>query len=384
MRFKKHISLVIALMALLCLSGSRPAHSQESAIDRIKARLNKSGTVSPSEARAAANEASAAAEANRLRTEAAVKAAETGEDPGIAVADSVDGAIIDPETAPMEEEVEELDADLPSLAGMDFGSETEEAGVADIFKDPLVIGDLSEGAFIYESAGIPDPMVFPQIRNDTIFSELWARHEVLLKEAGIKNTKDFDRVDRATLDVAKVEEAIQLLGRVKEMNDSRFDEQLDSQVKALQGLMSAPPPPSEGSKKGDGPPVPSPTEPCPLPEQIKAELRFVIATGDDTAYCLIGDYMVRVGDPVPDFPEVRPISIQEGKVIFEINSPGCIPSTEEVSISPTLDEGFFGKYSGKDGKSLLGMGFKGGAKGGSKSMGGRKVTSEKAVKKDTP
>lgn len=367
MRFKKHITFAIALLALLCVSGSRPAHSQESAIDRIKARLNKPASISPSEAKAAADDAAAAADANRARTEAAVKAAEAGEDPGMAISDGADGVILDSETSTIGEEEDdtESDPDLPSVAGMEFGSESEETGVKDIFTDASLKDELYENAFIYQSAGIPDPMVFPQIRNDTIFSELWAKHENILKEAGIRDPKALKQGDRSNLDLdlAKIGEALEVLARIKEMNDPRFDEQLNAQIKLVTALTtSVPVGPHDG---GTTPTQPVGTAPCPLPDQLRSQLSFVIATGDENAYCLIGDYMVRAGETVPEFDEVRVISIAPGKVIFEINAAGCIPSTEEVNISPTLDEGFFGKDS-ISGKSLLGLGKKGGSGGGKK------------------
>jgi hypothetical protein len=321
----------LALGVAVFAAWSAVAPAQQPAWDRVQERL--------SGARQMAEQAAEMAERQRDRVEEQIRQAEMGDAPADAAAE---GDAASPAPSP---EVED--------ALLNFGLEAEEGGAKDLFKEEQFVKMLgADPQFIYAAAGVADPMIFPPIRNEAIRNELWGRHEQLLQQAGLDpkrlgKSETGREPEPGQFNSALVMDAIGLLDQIlNRVGDGLVGVTLVSQQKGmLEDLVQAPgletgPTPPEGPA-----PTPVPEDPCELPGEIKSNLNGIVASGDQNALCLIGDYMVRLGETVPDYDNVRVVEINPGEVKFEVSG-SCITAVEGVALKPNEESGFFGEGKG--------------------------------------
>ncbi|MBI3735779.1 hypothetical protein HY256_04620, partial [Candidatus Sumerlaeota bacterium] len=216
---------------------------------------------------------------------------------------------------------------------VDMDKEVDDKGAKDLFSDPRFKAMLGENPrFVYDSVNVADPMIYPPVRNEAIKNELFMKADQLLKESGL-NTKDPAKNPNFSKDlVQKTTET--LLSVITITKDSRFTEEVNRKVREINLAATGVHPPK-------GTPTPSPVAPCELPEEVKANVRGIIASQTDPS-CLIADYILKVGDTVPDYPNVKIISIAPGVITFEVSCEGNKTKTSEVTLKPNEEVGFFG------------------------------------------
>ena len=281
--------LTIALAAALGLCPAA-ASAQGSAIKRLAEKLSVSSVDEAPEA--PAEEAAAEGEAPQ--------AAPAGGEPVIAEAGDETAAL----ERPAEEEGElvptiglPMETDGKSKKGesqINLGKESEEQGqVANLFADPNVlklIGD--KPRFIYNAEGRPDPMVFPPIRNAAIYSELSIQAEALEKEN-------------------KLTEALVLYDRILSLNDRRFTPPIREKVAQLHAAL--------GNERAAAEVQLASANIAPeLPEWVRENTSGVLLDSNQSM-CLVGDFLLKAGDAIPTYPNVKVTSIEREKVVFEVS-----------------------------------------------------------------
>ncbi len=304
-----------------------------------------------------AKDMKAAADANRARVEQQIKAMEEGENPSAPVPDEsgvgatdappppAPGATDAPsETAVSDEATGDGSSDEPSglsIAGaplpVDVGQEVDEGSVVSIFSDPKFLAMLGQNPkFVYEAVNVPDPMVFPPVRNEAIKNELWLKADTILREAGLDLKKMGKGMIIPPAAKPKIQEAIEVIQSVSKFtsNDPRYIEPIAKRTAELSKLIEAPPPTTPG--------VVAPVDvPCDLPNEIRANVRGIVASSQKPV-CLVGDFILAVGESIPDFPNVKIGAINPGQIVFEVDCKGTEAKKFPITVRPNEEVGFFG------------------------------------------
>jgi len=173
-------------------------------------------------------------------------------------------------------------------SAIDLGRESDEPiSIRELFNDPNFLRLLGEKPrFVYRAEDKPDPMVFPPVRNQAIFQELWAESEEL-KKAG------------------RWEEALQKYHQILDMNDERFIVQTRSAIaeaRRVLGVIVTPP---------------DPTLNVELPDWVRNNARGVLFD-ERNPMCLVGESLLAVGDYVPGFADVTIVRIEKQTIVFSV------------------------------------------------------------------
>lgn len=180
-----------------------------------------------------------------------------------------------------------------SSGRIDLGLESEENAAlfaTDLFKNQEIrrmLGD--EPRFIYDPGRKPDPMLLLWVRNAAIFRELSEQAEALVE-------------------AEQFEEAIVLYQRVKELGEPQYHaaaQQKLTEIALLQQDLIE-------ELVGE-----TTIENIELPPWVRDNTTGIIKSpGIDL--CLVGEFMLRVGDVLPNYPEIEVASIEGKRVIYQI------------------------------------------------------------------
>ncbi len=212
------------------------------------------------------------------------------------VPDESDVAIA-PEVTDLESSDGSLVPEAGSTIGMmspdkqiNLGKESDESGARkDLFSDSRIRRMLGQAPrFVYDAANRPDPMIFPPVRNAAIYAEL-----SLDAEAMIEN-EDFLG-------------ALSAYQKILELNDRRFSTEMTRKMADLRSAIGA-------ASNID---MPVELVSAELPSWIEDNTNGILYDKNNPM-CLIGDYLLGVGETVPTYPEVNIASITPELVIFQI------------------------------------------------------------------
>ena len=172
----------------------------------------------------------------------------------------------------------------------ELGREADDEGaVLNLFEDPEIRKLLGENPrFIYNASERPDPMIFPATRNAAIFIELSAEAEQLVRER-------------------KLIEAIRVYERIVELADRRYFLEARRKINALRA--------EAGLKAAEF--IAEEEIVAELPGWVPSNTRGILYD-ENFQICLVGDFLLRPGDPVPTYPEVSVESISPSLVVYRM------------------------------------------------------------------
>lgn len=173
---------------------------------------------------------------------------------------------------------------------INFGKEYEEVGsVRDLFTDAEALRMLGDNPrFVYASISAPDPMIFPPVRNAAMYTELTYDAEALI-EAG-----EFGK-------------AVRLYKMVLDLGDPRYSAEMRNEIAKLNAEIGATAVVLEASDLDD----------VQLPTWISENTNGVLYAKDDPM-CLIGDFLLHVGDELPNYPQVKVTRVGKQSVTFQV------------------------------------------------------------------
>lgn len=178
---------------------------------------------------------------------------------------------------------------------INLGKESEEnGGVKNLFQDPAVLQMIGEKPrFIYNADQRPDPMVFPPVRNAAIYAELSLQAEALIRDN-------------------KFEEAAVVYAKIVDLKDRRYIAEAKQKISEIQVALGA-----EQAQRNQT--QVASNQPVELPDWIRENTSGVLFD-KAVPMCLVGDFLLKPGDPIPSYPEVRVLSIAKEKVTYQIAS----------------------------------------------------------------
>lgn len=180
---------------------------------------------------------------------------------------------------------------------LDLGHESEENEAllaTNLFKRPEILQLLGDAPrFIYNPRERPDPMVVPWVRRAAIYKELSSLAEKLASE------KKFDA-------------AVVLYQRILALNDERYNGIARAKLVAIAEMQNASALAALNATRTMEPPVV-------LPAWVQDNTTGVIISRERDM-CLVGNYMLHVGDAVPDYPDVKVATIAPSKVVYIIKN----------------------------------------------------------------
>lgn len=178
-----------------------------------------------------------------------------------------------------------------SKGQINLGKEADEKGAArDLFTNPEVLRMLGQNPrFIYTAESLSDPMVFPPVRNAAIYAELTIQAESFITEE-------------------KPRDAIKSYRKILALNDSRFIVEAREKINDLNAQIGA-----EMTALTEGDELN-----LNLPSWVRDNTNGILYA-KDSPMCLVGDYLLGIGDFVPNHPAVKVAEIHKEKVIFQIS-----------------------------------------------------------------
>ncbi|MCL5270630.1 MAG: hypothetical protein M1457_08805 [bacterium] len=163
-----------------------------------------------------------------------------------------------------------------------------------LFKNPEILRLLGDKPrFIYNPGGRPDPMLVPWVRDAVIFEELSTIAEGLL--AG-----------------NKVGEAKQVFQRIIQMNNPRYTMAAQARLAQIMTAEEA----AAAAKAGEQQIT---EEQIQLPPWVQDNTSGVIVSPGGNL-CLVGDFLLKVGDCLPNYPEVSVTGITNNTVTYAIRN----------------------------------------------------------------
>jgi hypothetical protein len=189
-------------------------------------------------------------------------------------------------------------------ARLDLGKESDDTNLTavDLFHKPdmrRLLGD--EPRFVYAPKDRPDPMLVPWVRNAAIFSEMNTAAELALKAGAI-------------------EQAIANYQRILALNDPRYTALVQGKLQEINNAKAA-----EAAKAANVGVVVANIE---LPSWVTENTTGVIDGGGENM-ALIGDDLVKVGQSIPRYPEIKVAQISGKKVVYQIQD-----KTFEIELKP--------------------------------------------------
>lgn len=307
----RRAGLSAALVSLLLAGGVSPVSSQEQgqpAWKRIADKISRNSLEESSPEELPGIVEPAAGTAGAPSGEAGAEAAPAADPEGGVIVDAVTGEIISggrpTEETSLVPEVNTMTTAAPGTIGLpqaggargrgdariNLGKESDDQGTTqDLFKDPEVRRILGDNPrFIYGAVESPDPMVFPPVRNAAIYAELTRDAEALIKRG-------------------KLAEAQLKYKRILDLNDKRYILEMRNKIAELNSRMGAAKMILDESQMIQ----------VELPQWIRTNTRGILYEESDPMV-LVGDFMLRVGDPVPSHPEVRVENITKRQVTYRV------------------------------------------------------------------
>lgn len=181
--------------------------------------------------------------------------------------------------------------------GLDLGLESDpnqKLYEEHLFEKPEVRRLLGEQPrFLYNAQNLPDPMVVPWVRRAAIYKELSVAAEHFVQE------EHFDK-------------AIALYRKILEMDDPRYNAIVHSKLDEIAMLQREDLEQIEQARTEARPVIE-------LPPWLYQNTTGVIVD-PRRELCLVGDYMLAIGDPVPNYPEVTVSEINRQSVTYRIKN----------------------------------------------------------------
>lgn len=191
---------------------------------------------------------------------------------------------------------------LPTIGARDtapsLGSELEETTsslAVNLFQDPEIRKLLGDNPrFVYDPAGKSDPMVVPWVRRAAIIKELMARAD---KE----------------LEAGKADRAVSIYKRILDMRDQRFFAAVQLKLSELAKLEQV-----DAANLVKAQALQSASEKVDLPVWVHENTVGVLLDkkGGRGALCLVGEYMLHIGEAIPNYPEITVGAIGEKSVTY--------------------------------------------------------------------
>ncbi len=180
-------------------------------------------------------------------------------------------------------------------SSFDLGLESDENQAqfaTDLFKKTEVrrmLGD--EPRFIYDPSDRPDPMLLPWVRNAAIYKELSEEAKLLTENE-------------------QFEQAIALYQRIQQLGEPEYifeaNQKLTEIAMMQQGL-------ADGAFLAAQPEVVN----IELPPWVNDNTNGVILS-EDYDLCLVGEYVLREGDTLPNHPDVVVAAINDRRVTYQV------------------------------------------------------------------
>jgi hypothetical protein len=184
-------------------------------------------------------------------------------------------------------------------SGLELGNESDDDGsmfASDLFKRAEIrklLGD--EPKFIYNPRDKSDPMLMPWVRNAAIFKELSELAEKYIEQD-------------------ELVQAVEVYNKILKMDDPRYTaevrqklgilaKQLDEADLALNLVNNA----EIAGAKVD------------LPHWVLDNTTGIIDAGGLDNVCLVGEHLLKVGDVIPDYPNIIVQSISGDSVVYVLN-----------------------------------------------------------------
>lgn len=181
---------------------------------------------------------------------------------------------------------------------MDLGLESEDTAALQartVMNTPEMLRLLGENPrFTYDATGLQDPMLVPWARNAAIFKELSEQAEALMSEG---------ELDRAA----------EVYQRILALNDSRYTMLATAKLTEIAGRQNAVALEVLAQQEVV---VELPPE---LPIWVQENTTAVIVSSD-SPICMVGEYMLTVGETLPNYPEVKVASIEDDRVFYQVRN----------------------------------------------------------------
>lgn len=214
---------------------------------------------------------------------------------------------------------------LPSFGGgdknLDFGSELDETTstlAINLFQNPEIrklLGDSPR--FVYDPAGKSDPMVVPWVRRAAIIKELLARADQHLA-------------------AGNADQAVAIYKKVLDMRDQRFVGLIQQKLDGLAKLQQV-----DAVNLAKTQAAQTESEKVELPAWVQDNTVGVLLDkkGAKEGLCLVGEYMLRIGEAIPTYPDVTVAAIGEKSVTylyrsqaFSVELNGDMANKQEVRV----------------------------------------------------
>ncbi len=178
----------------------------------------------------------------------------------------------------------------------DLGKESEEPEMPEtLFRTKEDVRKLlgEEPKFVYDPHDLPDPMIIPWVRREVIVRELIEMAQEKIKEGRLQEAKKYlEEVLREYPGSRHIKEARAELNQVKKMLAEGYG--------------------PEGVRRPQ----------LVLPSWVVSNTSGVIVDKQDStqSVVLVGDAILRIGEPVPDYDEVVVDEIKEKEVVYRYHS----------------------------------------------------------------
>ena len=179
---------------------------------------------------------------------------------------------------------------------INLGLESEDNPMfaVNLFKDPEILRMLGdEPRFVYDPGDRPDPMLLPWVRNLAIYTELSTKAEVMVASG-------------------EYAAAVGIYQQIMGLNDPRFSMSARGKIDEIMAMQNA----------ADAQALASVVDTqvvVELPSWVEDNTTGIVADGQSNL-CLVGDFMLRPGDSVPNYPEVLVATVGQGVVTYQVQN----------------------------------------------------------------
>jgi hypothetical protein len=181
---------------------------------------------------------------------------------------------------------------------LDLGLESEDQGAlsaTNLLNNPDIARLLGDNPrFTYKATGLQDPMLVPWARNAAIFTEMSAKAEAGLQANDLNQAADCYK-------------------RILDLNDVRFHSMALAKLNEIASLKNER---ALSALSASNEAIETPVD---LPGWVLENTTAVILSPSQDL-CMVGEYMLSVGDTLPNYPEISVSGIERDKVHYRIKS----------------------------------------------------------------
>ncbi len=184
--------------------------------------------------------------------------------------------------------------------------EMDETAPVNIFADPAIVAKLlvPRKVFLYDAKGRRDPMIIDWIRTEIVNSELMAQAQTYIAEA----TQTTDPEARKARYLLAIQELDRVIKTDPTSHQGKQAQAMKDKVRALIDQTTR-----AAQKSAEV------TKPPELPPFVPANTRAIVLDQSPrhNHLVLVADDLLRVGDVVPKYPEVKVVEINRNTVVYE-------------------------------------------------------------------